>query len=150
MAYDYQNGYDNKVEIKEYGYLPTCRFCGQTKLPAANYESQAQADEAATITCDCPDAKMYQIKVDRKKKREENITKLKSSLGDIQDYCDKRSVDMNDKLYDYMLKMGIAILDGVIDSCQLKFARMKVSASLNNKANLVIKFTYSDGAAIEV
>lgn len=150
MGYDFKNGYDEKIEVKNYGYLPTCRFCGQTKMAVGHYDSQEDANEAATITCDCPDARTYQLEVERKKKREENIARLKTRLGDLQGYCEDRSVEMNDELYNYLLHMGIAILDGIIDSGQLKFARMKVSASLNNKANLVIKFTYSDGATVEV
>ena len=50
-----ENGTDNPS-----GYYPTCRFCGRQFLPLANYESQAVADEAATIRCDCFDARQYQ------------------------------------------------------------------------------------------
>lgn len=149
MSYNYENGYDENVEPKHYGFTPTCRFCGQTQMQGP-YDSQEQANESATMNCDCPDAKAYQAEQERKQKREENIVKLKSRLGELQGYCERRQVDFNGDRYDTLLKIGIDVLDGIIDSATLKFARMKVSVGINNKSNLVIKFTYSDGASLEV
>lgn len=53
-------------------------------------------------------------------------------------------------LYNALFNTSVAVLDNIVDSAQLKFARMRVSVSLNNKGNLTIKFTYSDGATVEV
>lgn len=140
-----ENGTDNPS-----GYYPTCRFCGRQFLPLANYESQAAADEAATIRCDCFDARQYQDELEKKKKRDENIARLKVKLSDFGEYFAARQIDITDALYDYLLKTGINVLDGIIASASIKFARIKASFTVNGKGNIVIGFTYSDGAKIEV
>lgn len=48
-------------------YYPTCRFCGSTELPSGEYDSQEQADEAATIRCECCNAREYQTALKAKK-----------------------------------------------------------------------------------
>ncbi len=150
---DCVNDYDDDLFVGEEEkptYFPTCRFCGMITLPTAPYASQEAANEAATRQCKCPDAVAYQTEIDRAAKRDRNIKRLTQSLDDLSEYCEKRSVALSGNLYDSLLKTGIAVLDDVIDSAQLKFARMRVAVGKNNKGNLVIKFTYSDGAAVEV
>lgn len=139
-----------KETDKPSGYYPTCRFCGKQFLPLANYESQAVADEAATIRCDCFDARQYQEELEKKKKRDENIARLKVRLSDFGEYFAARNIELTDALYDYLLKTGINVLDGIIASASIKFARIKASFTVNGKGNIVIGFTYSDGAKIEV
>ncbi len=131
-------------------FYPICRYCGQIKLPLAAYASQDAANEAATRECDCPDARIYQADIERKEKRDQNIKRLTQRLDDLSEYCEKRSVDLDGDLYDTLFNTSVAVLDNIIDSAQLKFARMRVSVSLNNKGNLAIKFTYTDGATVEV
>ncbi len=48
------NGY---IEEKDDTFYPTCRFCGKQTLPDAPYLSQDEANEAATIRCDCFEAR---------------------------------------------------------------------------------------------
>ena len=139
-----------RAALSPENYYPTCRYCGQVKLPLAPYASQDAANEAATRECDCTEARVYRAEIERKEKRDENIKRLTQQLDSLSEYCENRSVDLNGELYDYLLKAGIAVLDGIIESAQLKFARMRVSVGTNSKANLGIKFTYSDGATVEV
>jgi len=131
-------------------FYPTCRYCGKQKLPMANYESQEVADEAATISCDCYDAKNYQYELEKKSEREKNIVKLRQSIDDFAEYCDKRGAELTDEIHTLLLNTGIAVLDSVINSASFKFSRLKVNISQNNKGNIVIGFTYSDGAKVEV
>ena len=58
----------------------------------------------------------------------------------------------NDVPYEASLifNAGVAVLDGVVLTVSFKFARMKVAISANSKGTLVIAFTYSDGAKVEV
>lgn len=143
-------GLDSRSMSQNGAFYPTCRYCGQVKLPLAPYASQDAANEAATRECDCPDARIYQADIERKEKREQNIKRLTQRLDDLSEYCEKRSVDLDGDLYNTLFNTSVAVLDNIIDSAQLKFARMRVSVSLNNKGNLVIKFTYSGGATVEV
>lgn len=131
-------------------YYPACRYCGQIKLPFGVYASQDAANEAATRECNCSDARIYQAEIERKEKRDQNIKRLTQRLDDLSEYCEKRSVDLDGDLYNALFNTSVAVLDNIIDSAQLKFARMRVSVSLNNKGNLAIKFTYTDGATVEV
>ena len=131
-------------------YYPTCRFCGTITLPLDEYASQAAANEEATRKCDCAEAKAWKDEIEQKDRHEKNVKRLKQQLDDLSAYCEGHAVNLDSDRYDCLLKTGIAVLDGVIDSAQLKFARMRVSFSINSKSNLVIKFTYTDGATAEV
>ena len=131
-------------------YYPTCRYCGSMELAAGEYESQEQANEAATIRCDCKLAKDYQATLKQKKEREENISKLRQRLDDFSDYCEGRGVDFSGELYDAIYNAGVAVLDRIVSNVSFKFARIKVTISTNSKEALVIAFTYSDSEKVEV
>ena len=131
-------------------FYPTCRFCKQQILPMAAYPTQEVADEAATIACKCYKAKEYQQELEKAKERDKNIKKLTQSIDDFSTYCEKRNVELKGSLHDLLLRVGIAVLDGAIDGANIKFYRMKVNISTNSKGNIVIGFTYSDGAKVEV
>ena len=131
-------------------FYPTCKFCQQQTLPMAAYPTQDAADEAATITCNCNKAKEYQQELEKAAERDKNITKLTQSIDDFANYCEKRGVELKGELHDLLLIAGISVLDGVVGSANFKFSRLKVNISTNNKGNIVIGFTYSDGAKVEV
>lgn len=136
--------------MKDKTFYPTCRFCGEQILPLANYPTQDAADEAATITCKCNKAREYQHELERKDERDKNIVKLTQSIDDFASYCEKRGVELKGELHDILLCTGIAVLDNIVDAVNIKFYRMKVSIATNSKGNIVIGFTYSDGARVEV
>lgn len=131
-------------------YYPTCRFCGKQTIPTAPYDNQAAADESATMMCDCYDARQYQTKKEQEEKREKNIIKLRQTLDDFAAYCADRNTELGGGLHDILLSTGISVLDGVIASASIKFRKMKVNINTNNKGNIVIGFTYSDGSKVEV
>lgn len=137
----------NKKTVPHY---PTCKFCGAQTIPTAHYESDEIADEAATMKCNCSGARQYQEQVEKAQKRKENIERLKVSLSDFGEYFAARNIEITDALYDYLLITGINVLDGLIASASVKFARIKANFTTNSKGNIVIGFTYSDGAKIEV
>ena len=136
--------------MKDKTFYPTCRFCGAQTLPLANYPTQAAADEAATITCQCTKAREYQQELERNQERENNIKKLNDRIDDFATYCERREVKLTDELHHILVSAGIAVLDGIIGSVAFKLYRLKVNISTNNKGNIVIGFTYSDGAKVEV
>lgn len=140
--------YDRGVSKRT--YFPTCRYCHNQTLPDAAYESQAQADEAATIRCGCEGARQYQNMLEEKRKREENIKCLKQRLSDFGEYCAGHNVELSDERYEYLVTTGTLIIDNIIGAATVKFSRIKVSISTNAKGNVVIAFTYSDGSKVEV
>ena len=89
MSNKHLNGYvdENDDDIYPETHYPTCRFCGKSTIPTARYDSDADADEAATMACDCYDARQYREQKAQAEQREKNIAKLKSSINAIQDYC---------------------------------------------------------------
>lgn len=131
-------------------FYPTCRYYKQQTLPTAAYPTQDAADEAATITCKCEKAREYQQVLEKATERDKNITKLRESIDDFAEYCEKRNTELKGELHDLLLVAGISVLDGVVDSVNFKFGRLKVNISTNSKGNIVIGFTYSDGAKVEV
>lgn len=141
------NGY---IEEKDDTFYPTCRFCGKQTLPDAPYLSQDEANEAATIRCDCFEAREYQEKLRKEKERADNIIKLRQRLDDFSEYSASRGVDLTGELHDLLLNVGIAIIDGQILKANINVGRIKVSISSNAKSVLTICFTYSDGAKLEV
>jgi len=153
---DDDNDYDVEIENNTAAdneipqYYPTCRYCGKQSLPTAPYNSQADANEAATITCDCFEARQYQQEKDKHERREKNIIKLRQTLDDFAAYCADRNTELGGGLHDIILSMGVAVLDGIIAQVSVKFRKMKVNINTNNKGNIVIGFTYSDGSKVEV
>lgn len=144
-------GYDSRtMPPAQKVFYPTCRFCGKQSLPDAPYESQDAANEAATIRCDCYDARQYQDELERKKRREENIVKLRQRLDDFSEYTEGRNLELSGDLYDLLLNVGIAVLDGKADAANISVGRFKIKFSVGSKSALSIAFTYSDGAKLEV
>lgn len=145
-------GYDSRTmsHTEKVTYFPTCRYCGKQSLPDAPYENQDVANEAATMRCDCFDARQYQDEVERKKRREENIKKLRQRLCDFSDYTATRNMELAGELYDFLLNVGINVLDANIAGATIKVGRFTVKFSVGSKSALSIAFTYSDGAKLEV
>lgn len=132
-------------------FYPTCRFCGKQELPVAAYASQADADEAATIRCECFGARRYQDELDRKKRREDNIIRLRQRLDDFAEYVAKRRGNaLSGDDLDFLLNVGIAVLDGKIDAVNINLGRFKIKISVGSKSALSISFSYSDGGKMEV
>lgn len=142
--------YNGYVEEKDTTFYPTCRFCGKQTLPDAAYLSQSEADEAATIHCDCFEAREYQEKMRKKKERTDNIIKLRQRLDDFTEYSASRGVDLSGDLHDLLLSVGTSIIDGKIEKAVINVGRIKVSLSSGAKSVITICFTYSDGAKLEV
>lgn len=142
--------YNGYVEEKDDTFYPTCRFCGKQTLPDAPYLSQAEADEAATIRCDCFEAREYQEKLRKEKERADNIIKLRQRLDDFTEYSASRGVDLSGDLHDLLLRVGTSIIDGKIAKAVINVGRIKVNLSSGAKSIITICFTYSDGAKLEV
>ena len=132
-------------------FMPTCRYCGRQMLPTENYANAEAANEAATLQCDCLQAREYKAEVERAEKREKNIKKLRRALDDISAYFTKeRGVEYTDALYSLLLSCGAAVLDEQVAKANLNLGRVKINISTNSKGAIVLALTYSDGARVEV
>lgn len=50
-------------------------FAANRRSPDADYDSQETANEAATLHCDCYEARQYQDEVEKAERRKENIAR---------------------------------------------------------------------------
>lgn len=131
-------------------FYPTCRFCGTRTLPDAPYDSQEDADEAATMRCDCVDARFYQAEKEREERRKENIAALRQNINALIGYCDVHNIKLDDVTRDFLIECGTFVLDKKISKATVNWARFKISFALNNKDIIVISYAYTDGGKIEV
>ena len=152
MSNKHLNGYieENDDDIYPETHYPTCRFCGKSTIPTARYDSDTDADEAATMACDCYDARQYREQKAQAEQREKNIAKLKSSINAIQDYCTEHNIKVGDEFCTLVTNAGIAVIDGIVSAAAFKFSRLSIKLASGNKSAVVIKVTYSDGTQYEV
>ena len=152
MSNKHLNGYvdENDDDIYPETHYPTCRFCGKSTIPTARYDSDTDADEAATMACDCYDARQYREQKAQAEQREKNIAKLKSSINAIQDYCTEHNIKVGDEFCTLVTNAGVAVIDGIVGAAAFKFSRLSIKLASGNKSAVVIKVTYSDGTQYEV
>jgi len=77
-----------------------CRFCGQmTQIEADEELTAAQAEEQATMTCNCTDAVEYQKEKQRKEKAMQNVAALFGEAATPDKRCGegKASISQNSK-----------------------------------------------------
>lgn len=152
MSNKHLNGYieENDDDIYHATHYPTCRFCGKETIPTARYKSDAYADEAATMACDCYDARQYREQKAQAERREKNIAKLKSSINAVQDYCTEHNIKVGDEFCTLVTNAGVAVIDGIVGAAAFKFSRLSIKLASGNKSAVVIKVTYSDDTQYEV
>lgn len=120
-------------------YYPICPHCGSQELPMAEYENQDDANKAAMLRCDCPDAARYQ-----------NIVKIESSISQFQEYCEKRGTKLEGNVLKTINDIAVGVYDEELELATIKFSRFTAKLNKSNKGNIVIAFTYGDGMKIEV
>lgn len=141
---------NDATKLSRQVFYPTCRFCGTRTLPDAPYDSQEDADEAATMRCDCADARFYQAEKEREERRKENIASLRRNINALVGYCDVHNIKLDDVNRDFLIECGTFVLDKKISKATVNWARFKISFALNNRDIIVISYAYTDGGKIEV
>ena len=69
-----------------------CRFCGQmTQIEADEKLTAAQAEEQATMTCNCTEAVEYQKEKQRKEKAMMNVSALFGENATPDKRCQRRA-----------------------------------------------------------
>lgn len=131
-------------------HLPTCRLCGQTKLPDKDFKTKDEADEWAKLNCDCPDARVYQEQKKREAERAENVQRIKDSLTEFTKFCEAREVILTDEIKDVIYNCALSTLDDIVGGANISFGRMHAKVTKNSKGKIIMKFAYSDSATAEV
>ena len=99
--------------MPEPGVYGACRFCGQIHTIDDDYQNEEEANEQATLRCDCREAKDYQMMV----KRLKDIDKMVEAafFGEAS-----RDYFLPDGLNTAIKAIAKAVFRGELDSVQLK------------------------------
>lgn len=111
-----------------------CRFCGQvTQTPEKM--TIPQAEEYATMNCDCPVAVDYQTKKIRREKAMNNVQKLFGQEADPEDRCPEEIVKL--------LEEGVEqVYEGYIAKITLNMrGGLKACISQNSKGEINVERT---------
>ncbi|MCX4367763.1 MAG: hypothetical protein OSJ67_07245 [Clostridia bacterium] len=119
---------------------PTCKYCGQVTMTDREFISKAEADEYATLHCNCNEAFEYQVEYEKKKRREESLKELKSNIDELAEYAQKKGLEIDDNTCALIYDCGTAVIDGHVGSTNISFGRMSVKIAPSKKG---IKFATS-------
>ncbi len=109
-----------------------CKFCGQVSgKEFENVHNVDEADEAATMDCDCADARDYQRKVKQRIISKETIRKLCSVNG---------SLATEETVIEFLEKAVDLISDDKFASLSMSIPDIgTVRLSVNNKCGIVVE-----------
>lgn len=123
----------------------TCRYCGQIRQ-VDDVATCAEANEQATLHCDCREAMEYREEVRRQERRRRALEDADTNLLDLFGKAVKESEAM-----DLLREIPPLIYDGMLLSVSVKI-NWTVSAKLsrNSKGNIVIERKDSEAQKVEI
>jgi hypothetical protein len=128
-----------------------CRFCGQNNLESmAEYGTIEQANECATLHCECYEAKKYQ---DKKRAEEERKQAIKRATEKIEDLFGSGAagydlVSVKKEVKEHMLNSATMIYDDLLKDIAINITScMKVKISKSAKGKLT--FMRSDATVLK-
>ena len=129
--------------------IPACTSCGQVILSDSIFDNQEEANAYALTRCSCDDARAYQEKQKQLEEREQNIEKVKEAIEALEDYCDSKKHRLSEEVKELLLNHAIFAIDGLIDSANIQFGRLKAKIAINAKGAVIVQFSYSDSVKME-
>ena len=115
----------------------TCLYCGITSICDTQYNTQQDADKAATLQCSCDDAKRYQQK-------EKNVDNLNTSLSEVENYCGNHKCTFTNEIREHIRSIATMVIDMNYTSAKVEINSIAMTFSLNSKDQLIIKIKYTD------
>lgn len=116
-----------------------CKDCGKSRMPFKDFNVQSEADEWATVNCDCPQGK---------KSRDQ--ARIKRELDNFEKYCEAKKYILSAEAKDLLQANANLVLEQVIDSVSIGLFRIKIKITLNGKGNLIFSSKYSEALKTEV
>ena len=95
------------------GIYGACRFCGQIHTIDDDYQNEEEANEQATMRCDCREAKEYQTMIRRLKDIDTMVEA--AFFGEAS-----RDYYLPEDLHDAVKAIAKAVFKGEINGAQLK------------------------------
>ena len=121
----------------------TCKYCGTTAICDTQYNTQEQADKAATLLCDCDDAKRYQ-------QREKNKDNLNAVLDEVENYCGNHKCEFTKEIREHLRSIATMVVDMNYTSSKVEINSIAITFSLNASRELIIKIKYTESKKMEV
>lgn len=114
-----------------------CRFCGQmTQIEADEKLTAAQAEEQATMTCNCTEAVEYQKERQRKEKAMMNVSALSGENAAPDKRCGEGIVNILKAAVEEIYTGGLAKV-----TLNLRGGGVKASISQNAKGEINVERT---------
>lgn len=114
-----------------------CRFCGQmTQIEADEKLTAAQAEEQATMTCNCTEAVEYQKEKQRKEKAMQNVDALFGEAAAPEKRCGEGIVNILKAAVEEIYTGGLAKV-----TLNLRGGGVKASISQNAKGEINVERT---------
>lgn len=134
-----ERDYPEKV-ITGYG---TCKFCGQQAACKMLEDwTKAEKNEAATESCECPEAKWYTTKKEQKERARRRITMLFGKNNGVVS-CDETVLELFNNI-------AGEICEGRIEAATIKMGDgVKAKISIASQGNIKIGRTKTDTSTYE-
>ena len=123
----------------------TCKFCNQTMI-VQDAENQNEADNYATMNCNCKEGREYRNIEDMKDAAKENA----KSLFTLPDNPTEKQIKEHDELIKLMGNIIDNVAEGNIEKCSLKISeRITASIFITAKDGIRIKKNYKEEYVLE-
>lgn len=116
-----------------------CKDCGKSRMPFKDFNVQTEADEWATVNCDCPQGK-----------KSRDLARIKRELNNFEKYCEAKKYTLSSETKELLQANANLVLERTIDSVSIGLFRIKIKISLNSKGNLIFSSKYSEALKTEV
>ena len=128
---------------------PACKFCGQIAISDRDFSSQDDADEYATLHCNCAKSIEYRYEKEKQEHREEALEELKSNIDELVDYAQKRGIEIKDSVCNLIYECGEQVIDGCVGSTKVTVGALNIKIS-PSKNGIVFATSYTESMKKEV
>lgn len=121
----------------------TCKFCGQQATCKMLEDwSREEKNEAATETCECPEARWYTTKKEQKERARSRITMLFGENNGV--------VACNETVLELLNNIASEICEGRIEAATIKMGDgVKAKINITSQGNIKVGRTKTDTSTYE-
>lgn len=123
--------------------MNACKFCKQIGNLAEIMQTEGNGVEAATLNCNCHEARQYQA-------RSENIRRLGEALEEFKEYSSTHNIKLEKSAVQMLSTIGAAVIDRQVCKNSMTFGRVSIGFALSGKGNLLITFKYAEAQKFEI
>lgn len=119
-----------------------CKFCGQLNIsPEGKFIGAEEADEYASLNCNCPESEKYSMKERSRKIREDTLNRANEEIEDLYgEGCRKYGLtSIGEDIKDMIKKSAELIYDGDMKDISISVSsstKVKISKSAKSKIQI--------------